>query len=125
MSETSLPTSITAKVIASLSLAQKLALYGLNLESFMQENLEQAKEPEDEKNYTYGNFFADLHGKPEDFRRKVKDYAERIVNEGWEPIWWHLPIVRPVNSGGMTFVDVVTVRIRARRLRKDVMLKRQ
>lgn len=123
MAEDTLPTQLNQRIVASLSQETLLTLYGLSLSDFLQERKDAGK-AEDLVNYKYGNFFADLHGQPQEFPSKVKEYCARLISEGWEPISWHAPLVRDINSGGLEVVKVVSVRLRARRLRADVTLRR-
>lgn len=119
-----LPPQLNQRIVAALTLEERLALYNLTLDAFLSER-KKTDETEDTENYRYGNFFADLHGPEATFHKLVQDYAGRIMSEGWQPLWWYAPVKRDVNAGGMDLVKVMTVRLRARRLRADVTLRRE
>lgn len=118
------PVQLNQRIVAALTLEERLALYALTLDAFLAER-KQTEAKEDTENYRHGNFFADLHGPPETFPQLVQEYAARIISEGWEPLWWRAPLARDVNAGGMEVERVMTVRLRARRLRADVTLRRE
>ncbi len=119
-----LPPQLNQRIVAGLSLEERLALYQLTLEMFLTER-KKTNATEDLVNYRYHTFFADLHGPEAHFPQLVKGYAARILSEGWEPLWWYAPLPRDINGTNMDLVRVVTVRIGARRLRADVTMRRQ